>query len=101
MTVYSASIAMINQLKAVINESSFSTDIWEFENQPNAAHSIGSHGIWTIILRLVDERTHGDLELSLDYGDDEIRRAQNKTSNERVEKYAFPFICSLELDSPV
>ena len=45
--------------------------------------------------------THCDQKLDLDYGDDEIRRAQNKASSERVEEYAFPSICSLELDSPV
>jgi hypothetical protein len=45
--------------------------------------------------------THGNFKLVLDYGDDEVRRAQNKTGSEWVEDYAFPSICSLELDSPV
>ena len=46
--------------------------------------------------------THGDIKLDQDYGDDEIRRAQNEINSERVEEYnAFPSICSLELDSPV
>ena len=45
--------------------------------------------------------THCDQKLDLDYVDDEIRRAQNKTCCERVEEYAFPLICSLDLDSPV
>ena len=45
--------------------------------------------------------THGDKKLDLDYQDDEIRRAQNETKSERIEEYAFPSICSLELDSPV
>jgi len=40
-------------------------------------------------------------KLVLDYGDDEIRRAQNKLDSERVEEYAFPSICSPELDSPI
>ena len=35
------------------------------------------------------------------YDNDEIRCAQNKTCCERVEEYAFPLICSLELDLPV
>ena len=42
--------------------------------------------------------THSDKKLALNYGDDEIRRAQNKTSNERVVEYAFPSTCFLELD---
>ena len=42
--------------------------------------------------------THGDLKLAFNYEDDEIRRAQNKTSSERIEEYAFPSTCSLELD---
>ena len=45
--------------------------------------------------------THGDFKLGLDYGDDEKRRAQNEICSERVEEYAFPSICSLELNSPV
>jgi len=43
----------------------------------------------------------GDKKLGLDYDDDEIHRAQNKNSIERVEEYTVPSICSLELDSPV
>lgn len=45
--------------------------------------------------------THGDCKLDLDYVDDEIRCAQNKTSSERVEEDVFPSTCSLELDLPV
>ena len=45
--------------------------------------------------------THSDIKLDLDCADDEIRRAQNKNSRERVEEYAFPSICSLKLDSQV
>jgi hypothetical protein len=71
----------------------------EFENQLNAAHSIGSHDIRTIMYDLY--MTHGDIKLDLDYGEDEIRRAQNEIKSERVDEYVFPSICSLELDSPV
>jgi hypothetical protein len=35
---------MVSQFTADTNESSFSTDIWEFENQLNAAH-IGSNNV--------------------------------------------------------
>jgi hypothetical protein len=45
--------------------------------------------------------THGDFKLDRDYCEDEIRRAQNEIKSERVEEYAFPSICSLDLDSPV
>ena len=46
--------------------------------------------------------THSDIKLDLDREDDEIRRAQNKTSSERIEEYAaFPLVCSLELDLQV
>jgi hypothetical protein len=45
--------------------------------------------------------THRDIELDLDYVDDEKRRAQNEISIEGVEEYAFPSICSPELDLPV
>jgi hypothetical protein len=45
--------------------------------------------------------THGDNKLELDYEEDEIRRAQNEISSERVDEDALPSICSLELDSPV
>ena len=45
--------------------------------------------------------TYGDRILDLDYGDDEIRRAQNKASSEGIEEYALPTVRSLELDSPV
>jgi hypothetical protein len=45
--------------------------------------------------------THGNKKLDLDCANDEIRRAQNENSSECVEEYAFPSICSLELDSPV
>ena len=45
--------------------------------------------------------THRNIKLALYYGDDEVRRAQNKTSSERVEEYAFPLTCSLELDFQV
>ena len=55
--------------------------------------------VWTVIYDLY--MTHGDVKLDQDYGDDEICRAQNEISSERVEEYAFPAICSLELDSPV
>ena len=45
--------------------------------------------------------THGDVELDLDYEDDEVRRAQNEIKSECVEEYAFPSICFLKLESPV
>ena len=80
------------------NESSFSTDIWHANNQLNASH-IGSHDIWTVIYDFY--MTHSNKKLDQDFGDDEICRAQNENSGERIEKYAFPAICSLELDSPV
>ena len=51
MKVYSVLFAMVNQLSAVSHESTFSTAIWEFENQLNAAH-IGSHDIWSIMYDL-------------------------------------------------
>jgi hypothetical protein len=38
MQVYSALFATLNHSSAISNESSFSADIWEFENQLNAAH---------------------------------------------------------------
>ena len=78
---------MLNQFQADPNESSFSTAIWKSENQLNAA----------IMYDLY--MTHSDMKLVLNYDDDEIRRAQNKTSSERIEEYAaFPSTCSLELD---
>ena len=45
--------------------------------------------------------THGDVKLDIDNGYDEKHRTQNEISSDRVEEYAFPSICSLELDSPV
>ena len=45
--------------------------------------------------------TYGDRILDLDYGDDKIRRAQNKASSEGIEEYALPTVRSLELNSPV
>lgn len=46
--------------------------------------------------------THNDFKLDLDCAVDEIRRAQNEISNERVEEYAIPAsICSLDLDLTV
>lgn len=45
--------------------------------------------------------THSDIKLVLDHEDDEIRRAQNKTSSDRVWEYASPSTCSLELDLQV
>jgi hypothetical protein len=45
--------------------------------------------------------THGNKKLDSNYIDDEICRAQNEINSERVEEYAFPSFCSLELDSPV
>jgi hypothetical protein len=36
MAVYSALVAMVIQFKADTNESTFSTNVWEIENQPNA-----------------------------------------------------------------
>jgi hypothetical protein len=45
--------------------------------------------------------THSDKKLDIDNADDEKRRAQYEISSDRVEEYAFPSICSLELDSPV
>ena len=45
--------------------------------------------------------THSDMKLGLNYDDDEIHRAQNKQNSERVEEYAFPLTCSLELDFQV
>ena len=44
MAVYSALFAMVIHSTAGTNESSFSTNIWEFEDQLNAAN-IGSHDI--------------------------------------------------------
>jgi len=41
------------------------------------------------------------MKLDLNYGEDEIYRAQNEIESECVEEYAFPSISSLELDSPV
>ena len=55
MAVYSALFAMVIHSSAGINESSFSTSIWEFENQLNAAN-IGSHDIRTIIYNLYDSQ---------------------------------------------
>ena len=48
MAVYSALFAIVIQSTAGINDSSFSTSIWEFENQLNVAN-IGSQDIWTIV----------------------------------------------------
>ena len=45
--------------------------------------------------------THSDIKLILDDEDGQIRRAQNKTSSDRVWEYAFPLTCSLELDLQV
>ena len=45
--------------------------------------------------------TYSDQKLYFEYGDDEKCRAQNKTSSDRVEEYAFRSICSLELDLAV
>jgi hypothetical protein len=45
--------------------------------------------------------THVDKKLDKDNVDDEIHCAQYEISSDRVEEYAFPSICSLELDSPV
>ena len=46
--------------------------------------------------------THGDIELDLNYADDEIHCAQNEIKSEHVEEYAAsPSICPPELDSPV
>ena len=42
MVIYSAIIAMVMLSNVDINEFSFSTENWEFENQLNASH-IGSH----------------------------------------------------------
>ena len=44
MKIYSISAATDIQLKVDRNESSFSTNTWEFENQLNAATRIESHG---------------------------------------------------------
>ena len=44
MAVYSALVAMVNQLSADSNESSSSIAIWGFENQLNAAY-IGGHDL--------------------------------------------------------
>ena len=38
MTVYSRLFVMVNQFIAESHESSFSTELWEFENQLNATH---------------------------------------------------------------
>ena len=100
MEVYSALFAISIQFSATIHEFSFSTRHWEFENQLNAAHMESQwHDIWTTMYDLY--MTHVDIKLDLDYEDDEIHRAQNEINSERVEEYAFPSICSLELDSPV
>ena len=45
--------------------------------------------------------THGYSKLDLDYGGDKVRRGQNEINRERIEEYASPSICSLELDPPV
>ena len=82
--------ATVIHSEAFSKESSFSTDIWEFENQLSASH-IGSHDIWTIMYGLY-MMTHGDIKLDLDDEDDEIRRAQNEINIERVEECAFPSI---------
>ena len=100
MAVYSALFAMTIHCTVDSNESSFSTYICksQFENQLNAAH-IGSHDVFTIIHNL--HMTHGNIKLDQDYDDDEICCAQNEINSECVEEYAFPTICSLELDSPI
>ena len=85
MAMYSALFAVLVQSRMSSfdgSSSSPSTFIWEFENQRNAPHT-ESHDNWTIIYDL--KITHGDQKLGLEYVDDEIRRAQNKTSSERVE----------------
>ena len=89
MAVYSALFAMVIHWIAGTNEVSFSTFDWEFANQLNTVYT-GSHDI-----------THADIKLDLDYRDDEVHRAQNEINSERIEEYASPTICFLELDSPV
>ena len=44
---------------------------------------------------------HSDIKLVLDYGENEMRRAQNKINSDRVKEYAFQSIRSLDLDLPV
>jgi hypothetical protein len=100
MARYSASAALIVQIAKGSSGSSSSEGSWGFraENQLNAVH-IGSHEINNIYGLYM---THNDSKHHLDCEDDEIRRAQNENSNERIGEYAFPAsICSLELDSPV
>ena len=86
---YSALPAIIIQFRVESNESMCSTASWEFENQlpVNAAH------IYYMI--------HSDIKLVLDYGENEMRRAQNEINSDRVEEYAFQSIRSLDLDLPV
>ena len=93
MAVYSALFAMVIHWTAGINEFSFATAIYGFENQLNAGKSGRENNniSWT----------HRDKELDLDYVNDEIRRAENEVGSERIEEYTFPSICSPELDSPV
>ena len=101
MEVYSALFAMVIHSEADSNESSFSTDIWEFEKSAECRSILGAIYLNNNVTTCICIMTHGDIELDLDYGDDEIRRAQNEIKSERVDEYAFPSICSLDLDSPV
>ena len=98
MAIYIALLAMVKSMAANIFPSVSSTFSWEFEYQLNAAH-IGSLDIWTIIYTTC--MTHGDKKLDLEYGDGDIHGAQNESSSECVEEYAFPSFFSLELDSPL
>jgi hypothetical protein len=45
--------------------------------------------------------THGNNKLGFDYINNEVRRAQNEISSERIEEYTVQSICSLEFDMPV
>ena len=84
MAVYRKSFAMFSQCKTESSEFVFSTASWEFANQPNGAMSIlgamtRTSGIYELNI------THGDIKLELDYGADEIQRAQNETGSDCVD----------------
>ena len=102
MAVYSKLFAMTIQSTRELNEleSSFSTAIWDFENQRDDAILGAMHMNNNRHLYM----THVDIKLYQHYGDDEIGRGQNEIKSERVEEcYASPSFSSLwlELDSPV
>ena len=84
--------------------STFSTAVWEVENQLDDNHTgIGSHDVHDIRTTAFGlYMTHVGIKLYQHYGDDEVCRAQKKINSEREEEcYASPSICFLQLDSPV